>query len=55
MLHRRLMRPSISTTGTCASRSLSAMVCLQLLDQAFGRAPLGVDLARSASYACGSR
>ena len=38
------MRPSISTTGTCASASLAAMVAFSSLDQPFGRAALRVDL-----------
>ena len=38
------MRPSISTTGTCASRSFAAMVVFSSLDEPFGRAALGVDL-----------
>ena len=44
MLHRRLMRPSISTTGTCASASLAAIVVFSSLDQPFGGAALRVDL-----------
>ena len=44
MLQRRLMRPSISMTGTCASASFAVMVFFELLDQPFGRAALGVDL-----------
>ena len=37
------MRPSISMTGTCASRELGGDRRLQLLDQPFGGAALGVD------------
>ena len=43
MLNSRLMRPSISITGTCASASFAVMCLAQLVDHALGGAAAALD------------